>query len=145
MTENLATLSHAKNMRKKKENTSNKLSDLAKEISRRNVETVLLFLLLRIAICTRRDKLKEGLLNKKESRLSAYEIFQMTENAKIAKWLPGKNQIQGSSKKTWSKDEAEAVTVKSYFNYFFKFRRVLTFENSTASKQLKGNFNKSPK
>lgn len=42
----------------------------------------------------------------------------MTENDKIVKWLPGKNQIQGSSKKTWSKDEADTMTIKFYFNYF---------------------------
>ena len=90
MTENLATLSHAKNM-EKKEHTSNKLSDLPKEISRQSVESELDFFLLFIATCERRtcerrDKLKEKLLNKKESRLSASEIFQMTENAKIVKW-----------------------------------------------------------
>lgn len=63
---------------------------------------------LMLSTCERPDKLKEGLSNKKELRLSASEIFQMTENAKIVKCLPGKDWIQGSSKKTLSKDEAES-------------------------------------
>lgn len=37
-----------------------------------------------------------------------------------------KNQIQSSSKKTWPKDEMEAVTVKPYFNNFFKSKGVLS-------------------
>ena len=61
----------------------NELSDIAEEISRQSVERAAWFLLL--AKCERREKLKEELLNKKESRLSASEIFQMTENAKIVK------------------------------------------------------------
>lgn len=65
----------------KKENVSNKLNGLTKEISRPNTESGAWSLLM--AKCERRDKLKEELLNKKESRLSASEVCQMTENAKI--------------------------------------------------------------
>lgn len=65
----------------KKENVSNKLNGLTKEISRPNTESGAWSLLM--ANCERRDKLKEELLNKKESRLSASEVCQMTENAKI--------------------------------------------------------------
>lgn len=65
----------------KKENVSNKLNGLTKEISRQNTESGAWSLLM--ANCERRDKLKEELLNKKESRLSASEVCQMTENAKI--------------------------------------------------------------
>lgn len=50
----------------KKKNISNKLSDLAKEISRQNVKMLkVVFLLLLIETYERRDKLKEELLNKK--------------------------------------------------------------------------------
>lgn len=67
----------------------------------------------------------------------------MTENAKIVKWLPGqkkrkKNQIQSSSKKTWPKDEVEAVTTESCFNDFLKSKGILTSESSRAPKQLEG-------
>lgn len=65
----------------KKENVSNELNGLTKEISRQNTESGAWSLLM--ANCERRDKLKEELLNKKESRLSASEVCQMTENAKI--------------------------------------------------------------
>lgn len=41
----------------------------------------------------------------------------MTENTNIVKWLPGKDQIQGASRKTWSTDETEAAElVTSYCN-----------------------------
>lgn len=50
----------------KKKTISNKLTDLAKEISRKNVKMLkVVFLLLLIEIYERRDKLKEELLNKK--------------------------------------------------------------------------------
>ena len=66
----------------KKENVSNEQNGLTKEISRQNTESGAWSLLM--AKCERRrDKLKEELLNKKESRLSASEVCQMTENAKI--------------------------------------------------------------
>lgn len=40
--------------------------------------------------------------------------FSITTGVKINKWLPGSDQIQGILSKTWSKDEAEDVVIKSF-------------------------------
>lgn len=53
----------------------------------------------------------------------------MTNNAKIKKWLHGKGQIQGTVRETWSKDEAQDVTIKSF---------VMTLERSQEVSQSTG-------
>lgn len=41
--------------------------------------------------------------------------------------------MQSSSKKIWPKDEAEAATVKPYFNNFFKSKGVLLLGSDLVS------------
>lgn len=40
----------------------------------------------------------------------------MANNAKVKKWLWSKDQIQGTSRKTLSKNEAKGMAVKSLVN-----------------------------
>lgn len=64
-----------------------------------------------------RDKPEEGLLNRKDPEMVAFENLQsplMTKHTKIKKWRLGKDQIQGPFKKMWSKDEADSGTEKSF-------------------------------
>ena len=51
-----------------------------------------------------RNKLKEELLNKKEPGINDFEnscLLKMANDAKIKKWLPSKEEIQGIARKKW--------------------------------------------
>lgn len=69
MTENSATFSHAKKWEK---------INLIQAVLR------VCLISSRCWICKESEKLKQELVNRKESRLSTSEIVQMTENAKIS-------------------------------------------------------------
>lgn len=66
------------------------------------------------------SKYVKGLINKKELGLDAFDHcqpLQIAADAKIKKWiLPSRDKNQGIVRRTWSKDEAEGVTVKSVVN-----------------------------
>lgn len=118
------------------------LAGLVKCISKQSVEVAFWFLVAAYS------KIQENKITKestvwREMGIDKFENsynFHMAHNDKIKKWLLRKDEIQGTAKKTWSKDEAKGILVRSLVK-IWGGSSVYHSAKHKASKEIRGVLN----